>query len=289
MKTQDITKAGIDRNFLRECERQGLISPKRNDNEWIINKNYTPRTYSQEEVEIVWNAYLCRKMGLSYAQIKDLTQGEKISVRDSLNELIQKYEQQIKELQVLIEFMKYVKGVGFVPFPPNVLMGSTDFNSYLTDFIEYLDKDKKLQKVLSSIEYISQVDDIQNIEDTEINRLEMLSHELVPELSEETKDEYLSAILELKDMIHLSPSCDEVQSIIHKIFCYCKIVSHDETITAWDFACGFVSIFSYDSDITAATNKVLGRKTVEFFMKAVLEFLVIQEPDKIKQILMQEG
>lgn len=43
MKTQDITNSGIDRNFLRECERQGLISPKRNDNEWIVNK-----TISQE-------------------------------------------------------------------------------------------------------------------------------------------------------------------------------------------------------------------------------------------------
>lgn len=284
MRTQDITKSGIDRNFLRECERQGLISPKRNDNEWIVNKNYKPRQYSQEEVETVWNAYLCRKMGLSYAQIKNLTQGEEISVRETLNDLIKKYEKQIEELQALIEFMKYVKGIGFVPTPPDVLMGSADFTNYLTDFIEYLDEDKKLKKVLSMLEYVSEVDDIQNPKTEDIDRIETLSHELASEINKEDSDAYSSAILELVGMVHLNPSCDEVQSVIHKIFYYQKRLNHNDNLTAWDFASGFVFMFSYDSDMSVAYKKILGEKAFDFFNKALLEFLVIQEPDKIKRI-----
>lgn len=283
MKTQDITNSGIDRNFLRECERQGLISPKRNDNEWIVNKNYKPREYSQEEVEIVWNAYLCRKMGLSYAQIKDLTQGEEISVRNSLNELIRKYEQQIEELQALIEFMKYVKGIGFVSTPPDKLMGSVNFKNYLTDFIQYLDEDKKLKKVLGLMEYISEVDDLQNPQAEDLDKIEILSQGLMSEINEEDSDAYSSAILKLKDMTHLSPSCDKVQNIIQEIFYYQKRLNHDENLTAWDFAFGFFFLLSYDSDMSVAYKKILGEKAIDFFSKALLEFLVIQEPDKIKR------
>ena len=284
MKTQDITNSGIDRNFLRECERQGLISPKRNDNEWIVNKNYKPREYSQEEVEVVWNAYLCRKMGLSYAQIKDLTQGEEISVRNSLNELIQKYEQQIKELQALIEFMKYVKGIGFVPTPPNKLMGSATFTNYLTDFIHYLDEDKKLKKVLGLMEYISEVNDIQNPRVEDLDQIEILSHDLMSEINEEDSEAYSSAILKLRDMVHLDSSCDEVQNIIHEIFHYQKRLNHNENLTPWDFASGFVFLLSYDSDMSVAYKKILGEKAFDFFSKALLDFLVIQEPDKIKRV-----
>ena len=283
MKTQDITNAGIDRNFLRECERQGLISPKRNDSEWIVNKNYKPREYSQEEVEMVWNAYLCRKMGLSYAQIKDLMQGEEISVRTSLSELIRKYEQQIEELKALIEFMKYVKGIGFVPKPPDVLMGSGNFKNYLTDFIQYLDEDKKLKKALGLMEYISEIDDIQNLLTEDIDLIEALSHGLMLEINEEDSEAYSSAILKIKDVTHLSPSCDEVQNVIHRIFYYQKRLNHNENLTAWDFASGFVFLFSYDSDTSVAYKKILGEKAFDFFIKALLEFLVIQEPDRIKR------
>ena len=95
MRTNDIIKTGINRNFLRECEVRHLIEPNRIDSDWIVNKDYTPREYSQEDVEIVWNAYLCRKMGLSYDQIKALNRGEEISIRESLNNIINKYEKQI--------------------------------------------------------------------------------------------------------------------------------------------------------------------------------------------------
>ena len=283
MKTQEITNSGIDRNFLRECERQGLISPKRNDSEWIVNKSYRPREYSQEEIEIVWNAYLCRKMGLSYAQIKDLTLGKEISVRTSLNELIRKYEQQIEELQALIEFMKYVKGLGLVPTPPDELIGSTNFTNYLMDFIQYLDEDKKLKKGLGLMEYASEIDDIQNLTTEDLERIEMLSHGLISEISEEDIEAYSSAILKLKNMTHLTPSCDDVQNVIHEIFYYQKRLNHNESLTAWDFAFEYYDLLSSDSDMSVAYKKVLGEKAFDFFSKALLEFLVIQEPDKIKR------
>ena len=40
MKTNDIVKRGIDRNFIRECERQGLISPTRAKGKMVIDENY---------------------------------------------------------------------------------------------------------------------------------------------------------------------------------------------------------------------------------------------------------
>lgn len=284
MKTQDVVKSGIDRNFLRKCVTLKLIEPKKIDNEWIVNKNYVPCDYSQEEVEIVWNAYLYRKMGLSYAQIQDFTQGKEINIRDTLNYLIKKYEKQIEELQALIEFIKYVKGIGFIPSPPDTLMGSTNFINYLTDYIEYIDKDKKLKKTLNMLEYISEVDDTQSLKTEDIDQFETLYNKLAPETNKDDNNAYSLAFSELNDMVHLNPSCDEVQNVIHKIFYYHKRLDHNNNLTAWEFASGFIYLFSHDSDTSVAYKKILGEKLFDFFNKALVEFLVIQEPDKIKQI-----
>lgn len=282
MKTQDITKSGIDRNFLRACEKKKIISPKRTDSEWIVDKDYIPRDYSQEDVEKVWNAYLCRKMGLSYAQIEDWMHGEEISVRDTLNDLISKYEKQIEELQALIEFMKYVKGIGFVPSPPNTLMGSTDFKNYLTDFIEYLDKDKKLKKYLGFMEYISEIDDIQNPPTETIDQMEMLLHALPSDITNEVVEAYSAPWLKLLGMVNLVPSCNDVQSLVHEIYYNQKQLSHNDNLTVFDFVYGFYSMLSHDSDMSMAYKKCFGEKAVDFFKKALLNFLRIQEPDMFK-------
>ena len=282
MKTQDITKSGIDRNFLRACEDKKIISPKRTDSEWIVDKDYIPRDYSQEDVEKVWNAYLCRKMGLSYAQIKSLMQGEEISVRDTLNDLIKKYEKQIEELQALIEFMKYVKGIGFVPSPPNTLMGSTDFTNYLTDFIEYLDRDKKLKKILGFMECISEIDDIQNPPSEAIDQMETLLHDLPFNFTQEEFEAYSTTISKLNGVVNLSPSCDDVQSIMHEIYHCQKQLIHNDNLTVFDFVYGFYSMLSHDSDMSIAYKKCFGEQTADFFKQALLNFLMIQEPDMFK-------
>lgn len=281
MKTKEVLSSGIDRNFLRKCVKEKVIIPKELDNEDIINKDYIPYDYSQEDVETVWHAYLCRKMGLSYDEIKSLNRGEEIGIKNSMNELIRKYENQIAELEVIIEFMKYVKGFGFIPAPPTELIGSTDFKDYLTDFIEYLDEDKMLKKFLNFAESVTEVENIEEIDSEFLDKGEELYEGV--EIRTEVGDAYTSAVLELKKKIHLSPSCDEVQEIINQIFnCY-KILNKNGKITAWEFAESHILLLSYESDISAAYAKIFGEETVGFFMSSLGTFLAIHEPDRIEK------
>ena len=130
MKTKDLEKIGIDRNFLRQCEKQGIVKPNRKESDWIIHEEYKAREYSQKDIETVWDAQLYRKMGLSYSQIKSIMDGENIPLRDDLNNTIQRYEEEIKELETLIRFAKYVKGIGFLPTMPQEEVGGDSFSSY---------------------------------------------------------------------------------------------------------------------------------------------------------------
>ena len=197
---------GIDRNFLRQCEKQNLIKPKKAYSEWIIHEEYTPKEYSQEDIETVWNAYLCRKMGLSYNEIRKLSQGEEISIRDSLNDLIQKYESQIEELKALTDFMRYVKCFGCLPSMPNIIMGSKNFKDYLIDYMEYLDKDKQLKKILTIVEYISQVDDVLEIPTEKIKNMEQFINANIPkEISNNYSDRNLAEKHKLKSLRFLCP------------------------------------------------------------------------------------
>ena len=282
MRTNDIIKTGINRNFLRECEVRHLIEPNRIDSDWIVNKDYTPREYSQEDVEIVWNAYLCRKMGLSYDQIKALNRGEEISIRESLNNIINKYEKQIEELEVLIEFMKYVKGVGFVPSPPKELMGSANFKSYLIDFINYLDKDKRLKKTLDMVEYMSEIDDFDKINNIDIDTLEDVANELTPHIKNDDREEQAKLYMLLKDKIHLKPYSEETQNIIHKLYDYQKKIACNPNLSPLEFARGYIFLFSHDSDMTVMFKNLLGEETCKYYVDALIEFIRIQEPDRLK-------
>lgn len=284
MRTLDVTKMGIDRNFLRQCERHDLIKPHKAHSEWIIHEEYTPKEYSQKDIEIVWNAYLCRKMGLSYAEISKLTQGEEISVRDSLNDLIPKYESQIEELKALTEFMRYVKGFGYLPSMPDTPMGSKSFKDYLIDFMEYLDKDKKIKKVFTVAEFVSQVDDIETIEIDKLNKIEELMNDIAPNTIEEFRNNYTLAFLDIKNKVHLETTSEETQTAIHKIFYYQKKLINDDNLSAWDFATNFIGLLYYNSDISAMYKKILGKKAFDYLQEALLEFLLIEEPNKIKEI-----
>ena len=186
MKTNDIIKTGIDRNFLRECERQKLIAPNRIDSINIREKDYVPREYSQEDLEVVWNAYLYRKMGLSYDEIKQLNAGEEFKIRDSMTGLIHKYENQIQELLLLVDFLKYVKGIGIIPIPPKSLMGSQSFKDYLSDFIDFLDPNRKIKGCLSVAEYMATID-FESVEEDELDEMLTMSNELFPNVTEEDR------------------------------------------------------------------------------------------------------
>lgn len=284
MKTQEVIKSGIDRNFLRECERQHLIEPKRKDNDWIIDKRYTPREYSQEEIETVWNAYLYRKMGLSYSQIKKITQGEQIPVNDSLNLLIKKYENQIEELQVLIEFMHYVKGLGFIPTPPDTLIESKNFKDYLIDFIKHIDSDKKMLKIFSAIDSISDIQNLDDVDENQLYELEILVKNLVPNINEEDRNKCALALMDIKEKTHLKTNCKEIQNNIHKLFEFQKTLSNNNDLTAWQFATSYIGLLSYDSDISAIFKNFLGEEAFKYLIDALISFLIIEEPEKVAEI-----
>lgn len=285
MRTLDVTKLGIDRNFLRSCETHGLIAPQRIDSDWIINKNYMRRDYSQKELEIVWNAYLYRKMGLSFEQIKALNNGEKVYTRASLANLIQKYENQIEELQAIVEFMKYVKGVGFVPSPPDILMRSTDFKSYLIDFINHLDKDRKIKKFFEFVEQVSDISDFEKMSDDDLGEIETIMGEVTLNVDEVEIENHGKMLLSLKEKTHLNPISDEVQEIILYMYNYQKKANNDNDLSAWDFAMNQIYVFSFDSDFSNFYKTILGEDAFKFLKKALVAFLKNQEPDKFREYI----
>ena len=282
MRTIDVIKLGIDRNFLRQCERQSLISPKKTRSEWIVHDEYMPREYTQEDIEIVWDAYLYRKMGLSYSQINQLLQGEEISVRDSLADLINKYEEQIEELKALTEFMRYVKGIGFLPSPPETLIGSKNFKEYLLDFMKYLDEDKKIKKVIDVAEIFNSTSDLENINDERLEEIELARKEIAPNVTDDISDGLALAILELQDNLGLEPNSKDVQDIIHRIYHYQKLLVKNQDLSAWDFASSYIFMLSCDSDISRMYIKIINEEAFEFFKSALIHFLIIEEPEKIK-------
>ena len=284
MRTNDVIKLGIDRNFLRQCEKQSLISPKKIRSEWIIHDEYMPREYTQDDIEIVWNAYLYRKMGLSYLQIGQLFQGEEFSVRDSLADLISKYEEQIEELKALTEFMRYVKGVGFLPSPPDTLMGSKNFKEFLLDFMKYLDEDKKIKRVLDVAEIFNNVSDLENMNDENIEAIELAKNEIAPHVTEDISNGLALALLGLQDVVGQKPESKEVQDVVHKVYHYQKLLVNNEALSPWDFATSYILMLSYDSDISRMYKKIISDEAFEFFKDALIEFLIIEEPEKIKKL-----
>ena len=285
MKTNDIIKTGIDRNFLRKCEEKNIeiIKPQRIASEFLINPNYKTREYTQEEVEIVWRAYLYRKIGLSYQEIKKLISGEEIELRSAVTDLIDKYENQIQELLLLIDFLKYVKGIGIIPTPPKNLMGSQSFKDYLSDFIDFLDPDRKIKGCLSVAEYMATIE-FESVEEDELDEMFTTVNELFPNVTDEDRTTVGRAFAKLKDMLHLSPKSQETQGVIHEIFNYQKKLENNEELSAWDFATKYIYSISLDSDIKVILINLFGEETLDYFQKALIEFLIIEEPEKIEQL-----
>ena len=285
MRTNDVIKLGIDRNFLRQCERQSLISPKKIRSEWIVHDEYMPREYSQDDIETVWSAYLYRRMGLSYSQINQLLKDEEeFGVRDSLADLISKYEEQIEELKALTEFMRYVKGVGFLPSPPDTLMGSKNFKEFLLDFMKYLDEDKKIKRVLDVAEIFNNVSDLENMNDENIEAIELAKNEIAPHVTEDISNGLALALLALQDVVGQKPESKEVQDVVHKVYHYQKLLVNNEALSPWDFATSYILMLSYDSDISRMYKKIISDEAFEFFKDALIEFLIIEEPEKIKKL-----
>ena len=288
MRTNDVIKLGIDRNFLRQCERQSLISPKKIRSEWIVHDEYMPREYTQEDIEIVWEAYLYRKMGLSYLQIKKLLKGEDVGVRDSLSDLITKYEEQIKELKALTEFMRYVKFLGFLPSPPVDLMGSKNFKEFLLESMKYLSEDKKIKRVLEVTDILNNTPDLEKLTDENIKDITLVINEIAPHVTEDILNGLALAVSELQNVLNKKPDSKEAQEVVHKVYHYQKLLVNNEALSAWDFAASYILLLSYDSDISRVCknmiSEMISEEAFEFFKDALIEFLIIEEPEKIKKL-----
>ncbi len=282
MRTRDIIKTGIDRNFLRQCIDKKIITPRKDDNQWI-NQNYIRHDFSQEDLEKVWNAYMCRQMGLSYENIISLQQGNNISLRSSLNELIQKYQNKIAELQTLIQFMKYIKGIGFIPSLPEISLGSESFTQYLKDFMTYLDEDETIIKMLDIIEPLSNIKKLNNLNDEYIDEFETKMSELNLPVSQTEQEEVGKLYLSLRELVGGDPAGDETQNIIYKIYCYEKKLNTNQQLTIWDFVKRYIFYLSFDSDISAIYKTILGEEGLDYYHTALIHFLIFQDPQKAKE------
>lgn len=288
MRTIDVTKLGIDRNFLRQCENQKLIQPKKIPSEWIVHEEYTPKEYTQEDVETVWNAYLYRKMGLSYSDIRKLTQGEEISVRDSLSDLIDKYESQIEELKALTQFMRFVKGFGFIPSPPETLLQSRSFKEYLVDFEERINKDN-VSDFLRITEKISNADNIEELDDQCVEEYNSVIEKIAPQVTDTDKEDMGTVFISLKGMVDLETDSDEVQELLHKLFDCQKKFANNDDLTPWQFAMSYLFMLSNECDLSVTLKKCLGEEGYDFLFNALISFLEIEEPAKMERIYDRNG
>ena len=284
MKTKDIEKLGITRNFLRACIKHDLIKPKKIDKEWINNEDYVPYEYSQKDIEIVWNASLFRHMGLSFNEIKGAIAGENIKLRDSLIEKISIMEDKIAELQAMVNFMKYIKGLGidFIPSPPEDETDSKCFAEYLNNYIEYIDGDKKLIKLLNVMETFSGEKDLDNISDEKAEELEHYLKENISNYNSKNSERIALHLYKLKELIGFAPDSQEVQSIVNELFRFQKTLD-GEDLSAWEFGCNYYFFLEEDTDISVTYVNMIGREAVELLKKGILEFLVINCPDKIRK------
>lgn len=102
MNISEIEKiTGISKQAIRFYEREGLISPKRNqENQY--------REYNENDVNILKLIYILRKTGLSVEEISRVLKDE-ISMNDAMNKRRAEIIKERKEQEQLIEFCDSLK------------------------------------------------------------------------------------------------------------------------------------------------------------------------------------
>ena len=267
MQTKQVLDQGIERHFLRKCIRLGIISPPQTITKFTRNKTYAPYEFSQKDVETVWNAYAAFKMHFSDEEMKQIAKGENLPVRDSLEEHILKVQKEVEELEALIEFMKYVKGIGCFPAIPSEMIGGTSLAEYLHGLIDYLDKDRKLKSLINVAEIVNAAENINDISDEQGEEIEKLSMSLMP--SDEARklgDANHKALLHILSIQNLGAESQEVQKWI-KIYCLAgaemnRANNPEITISDYEYALGMFALIIPDSDIGLMYEKLLGKDTV---------------------------
>ena len=126
--------------------------------------------------------------------------------------------------------------------------------------------------------------DFESVEEDELDEMLSTANELFSNVTEEDRTSVGIAFAKLKDMLPLSPKSKEVQGIIHEIFNYQKKLENNEELSAWDFATKYIYGISLDSDLKVMLVNLLGEETLDYFQKALIEFLIIEEPEKIQRL-----
>lgn len=304
MKTNDIVKRGINRNFIRECERQGLISPTRAKGTMVIDENYFSREYSDSDLNIIWGSLLLRKMDVSFIDIKRWWNGEIVDIRRHINDSIEKYEHQIEELQTTIEFMKYVRGTGIFPDPPKELKEVSSFKKFLIEYMKSIDSNGNKKAMLGYIHRELELRKIPQEELTEEQRLEISKIDKNIEryqedcLKEMLKDKsyiefinnttmfvtYFSELVAIKEQ-HLDFSSKEAQEKICEIYITFKKSINKEELKPFEFSYIMCCFCSERNDLTEWTVESIGKENVEYFCNATLEFARIEDLETYNNFL----
>lgn len=275
MKTKNILETGIDRNFLRQCIKKKIIEPKRSTGIDIINEDYMPHSYTQKELETVWMAYLCRKMGFSFDDIKLLTTGHQIDLYKPMDSLIIKYIHQMKELSIIIDFMKYVKAVGFLPPLPFEELNSKTFIEFLEDFMEKTDPNKTIMNWISLVDEMYTIDMDSPDADQQIEELNKKTYEMHP-ISPELKIIKEHAYMQLTDINKYEPYSIEAQKIIEDIYNAEKL-SGNFSSSLVDFAQVNKIMLTHPSDMSMLYQKMFGEEIINHWLKALDACIDINE------------
>ena len=68
-----------------------------------------------------------------------------------------------------------------------------------------------------------------------------------------------------------------------------KKLSNTLDLSAFDFATSFLKILSNDSELGEVYKKLLGKSTCDFLIDALVQFLIIKEPEKVRKQLLKGG
>ena len=115
---------GINRKVIKNYEREGLLSAMEYRNP---RNNY--REFSREDVERIWFYKCLQGMGFTVKEIKAMSEDEEFDFREALTEKIKNMEEELKEIEVYINYAKTIKYTGAIPCVKEV--GSITYKDFI--------------------------------------------------------------------------------------------------------------------------------------------------------------
>ena len=101
MKINDVEKQlNIPKATIRFYEKEGLLSPKRNENSYI--------EYNDEDIELLKKIIVLRKIGIPVEDIKLLLNNE-LSLQNALTKNINSLNEQIKEIEGALKVCEFMQ------------------------------------------------------------------------------------------------------------------------------------------------------------------------------------